>query len=83
MDLWRPATAEFQIGAPPLYHRHSDWLGTTSSFHSTTKHARYKERGPAHQFSFGVARPAGDLLDDVTGTFGVASSASMRTRQAG
>ena len=39
--------------------------------------------GPAHWFSFGAARPASDLLANVTGTFGVASHASVRTRQAG
>ena len=83
MDLWRLATAKFQIGTTPLYHCHSDWFGTTSSYHLTTKHAQYKERGPAHRFSFSVAWPVGDLLGNVTGTFGVASSASVRTRQAG
>ena len=39
--------------------------------------------GPAHWFGFGAAWPAGDLLGDMTGTFGVASRASVRTRQAG
>ena len=81
-NLWRPAMAKIQIGAPPLYHRHNDWLGTTLSFHLTTKHAWYKERGPAHGFGFGVARPANDLLGDMTSSFSVASSASVRTRQA-
>ena len=81
-DLWQPVMAEFQIGAPPLYHRHSDRFGTTPSFHSTTQRAWYKERGPAHRFGFGVAQSADDLAGDVTGTFGVASRASVRTRQA-
>ena len=81
-DLWRPAMAKIQIGAPPLYHCHSDRLGTMPSFHSTTKHARYKEWGPAHRFGFGVAQPVGDLPGDMIGTFGVALSASVRTRQA-
>jgi len=82
MDLWRLATAKFQIGTPPLYHRHSDRFGMTPSFHSTTKRARYKERGIAHRFGFGVARLAGDLPGDVTSTFGVALSSSVRMRQA-
>ena len=45
MDLWRQAMAKIKIDAPPLYHRNSGRLGTTLSFHSTTKHAQYKERG--------------------------------------
>ena len=83
MDLWRPAMAKFQIGTPPLYHRYSDRFSTTPSFHSTTQRARYKERGPAHQLAFSMAWPASDLPGDVTGTFGMASSASVRMRQEG
>ena len=53
------------------------------SFHSTTRCAWYKERGPTHRFCFGASRPAGDLPGDMTGTFGLASRISVRTRQAG
>jgi len=78
-DLWRPAVTEFQIGVLPLYHRHSDRFGTTLSFHATTTRARYIEKGSASIRLLGVARPADDLAGEVTGAFGVALSASVRT----
>ena len=66
-DLWRTAMVEFQIGAPPLYHRHSDRFGTTPSFHATTTRARYTEKSRASIRLLGVARPADDLTGEVTG----------------
>ena len=82
-DLWWPVATEFQIGVLPLYHRHSDRFGTMSSFHATTTCARYTEKGSASIRLLGVARPADDLVGELTGAFGAALRASMRTRQAG
>ena len=81
-DLWRPAATKFEICVIPLYHRHSGQFVMMPSFHVTTLHARYTEKGSALIWLLGVARPADDLVGEVTGAFGVALSASMRTRQA-
>ena len=81
-DLWRPAVTKFQIGVLPLYHYHSNRFGMMPSFHMTTTHARYIEKGSASIRLLSVAWPVDDLTGEVTGAFGVALSASVRTRQA-
>ena len=76
------AAIEFQIFVLPLYHRHSERFGTMPSFHATTTRAQYTEKGSASIRLLGVARPADDLVGELTGAFGAALSANVRTRQA-